>query len=71
MLRAEVEQILKEKKITSIDIIYNENDKLAVYCRMKNGKLYDYTDHVVNRKVNIWGYLEWQDGKSTRRAWNG
>lgn len=71
MLRTEVEQVLKEKKITSIDIIYNENDKLAVYCRMKNGKLYDYTDHVVNRKVNIWGYLEWKDGKSTRRAWNG
>ena len=69
MLRADIEKFCKDNKIETIDIIYNENDKLAVYCRMKNGKLYDYTDHVVNRKVNIWGYLRWKDGKSTRVAW--
>ena len=69
MLRADIEQFCKDNKIETIDIIYNEADKLAVYCRMKNGKLYDYTDHVVNRKANIWGYLKWKDGKSTRVAW--
>lgn len=69
MLRADIEKILKEKGITQIDIIYNESDKLGVYCTMKNGKLYDYTNHVVNRKKNIWGYLEWKNGKSTRVAW--
>ena len=69
MLRADIEKILKEKGITQIDIVYNENDKLGVYCTMKNGKLYDYTNHVVNRKINIWGYLQWKDGKSTRVAW--
>lgn len=69
MLRADIEKFCKDNKIETIDIIYNESDKLAVYCRMKNGKLYDYTDHVVNRKVNIWGYLRWKDGKSTRVAW--
>lgn len=69
MLRVNIEKILKEKGITQIDIIYNETDKLGVYCTMKNGKLYDYTNHVVNRKVNIWGYLKWKDGKSTRVAW--
>ena len=69
MLRADIEKILIENKITQIDIVYNETDKLAVYCTMKNGKLYDYTNHVVNRKVNIWGYLKWKDGKSTRVAW--
>lgn len=69
MLRVDIEKILIEKKITQIDIIYNETDKLAVYCMMKNGKLYDYTNHVVNRKVDIWGYLKWENGKSTRVAW--
>ena len=69
MLRADIEKFCKDNKIETIDIIYNESDKLAVYCRMKNGKLYDYTDHVVNREVNIWGYLRWKDGKSTRVAW--
>ena len=69
MLRADIEAFCKEHKIETIDIIYNETDKLAVYCTMRNGKLYDYTNHVVNRKINIWGYLQWKDGKSTRVAW--
>ena len=66
MLRADIEAFCIKKKI---NIIYQESDKLAVYCTMKNGKLYDYTNHVVNRKTNIWGYLKWKDGKSTRVAW--
>ena len=69
MKREEIEKILKANKIEQIDLVINETDKLAIYCRMKNGKLYDYTDHVVNRKIDIWGYLEWKDGKSTRVAW--
>ena len=69
MKREEIEKILKEKKIEQIDLIINETDKLGIYCRMKNGKLYDYTDKVVNRKIDIWGYLKWKDGKSTRVAW--
>lgn len=68
MLRVDIEKLMKEQKQEQIDIIINESDKLAVFCRLKNGKLYDYTDHVVNRKINIWGYLVWADGKSTRRA---
>lgn len=69
MKREEIEKILKTNKIEQIDLIIHETDKLAIYCRMKNGKLYDYTDHVVNRKIDIWGYLKWKDGKSTRVAW--
>ena len=69
MLRAEVEQYMKTNKIEQIDIIINESDKLAIYCKLKNGKLYDYTDHVVDRKKNIWGYLKWENGRSTRTAW--
>lgn len=69
MLRKEIEQYMKEHKLTQIDIIINKEDKLAVYCVLKNGTLKDYTDHVVDRKKDIWGRLEWSNGKSTRVAW--
>lgn len=69
MLRKEIEQYMKDNGLTQIDLIINESDKLAIYCSLKNGTLKDYTDHVVNRKINIWGRLEWKDGKSTRVAW--
>lgn len=69
MLRKEIEQYMKENKLTQIDLVYNESDKLAVYCSLKNGTLKDYTDHVVDRKRNIWGRLVWEDGKSIRKAW--
>ena len=70
MKREQIEQLMKEQKITQIDIIYNETDKLGVYCCLRGDKLYDYTNHVVNRKVDIWGYLKWENGKSTRVAFN-
>ena len=60
---------MKENKLTQIDLIINEGDKLAIYCLLKNGTLKDYTDHVGNRKIDIWGRLEWKNGKSTRKAW--
>ena len=69
MLRKEIEQYMKEHGMTQIDLVLNESDKLAVYCSLKNGTLKDYTDHVVDRKKNIWGRLVWKDGKSTRVAW--
>lgn len=69
MKREDIEQILKSKKIEQIDLVVNPTDELAIYCRMKGGKLYDYSDHVVNRKLDIWGYLKWENGKSTRVEW--
>lgn len=69
MLRKEIEQWMKENKVTQIDLVINESDKLAIYCSLKNGTLKDYTDHVVDRKKNIWGRLVWKNGKSTREAW--
>lgn len=69
MLRKEIEQYMKENKLTQIDLVIKEDDLLGIYCALKNGILKDYTDHAVNRKIDIWGYLEWKDGKFTRRAW--
>lgn len=70
MLRADIEQYMKENGITQIDLVYNKDDQLAVYCQLKRGKLYDYSDHVVNRKQDIWGYLVWSNGSSTKIMWN-
>ena len=69
MLRKEIEQYMKRNGLTQIDLVINKEDKLAVYCTLKNGTLKDYTDHVVDRKKDIWGRLVWAEGKSTRVAW--
>ncbi len=69
MLRAEIEKYMIENKINQIDLVINKTDKLAIFCNLKNGKLYDYTNHVIDRKKNIWGHLVWNGGKSTREAW--
>jgi len=69
MKRAEIEKYMIENKLTQIDLVLNESDKLAIYCNLKNGKLKDYTDHVVDRKRDIWGRLVWNNGKAERRPW--
>jgi len=67
MKRQDIEQFMKENGLTQIDIVKNQNDKLAIYCRLVGGKLKDYTDHVIDRKADIWGYLLWENGKSIRK----
>ena len=52
MKREQLEKLMKEKKIEQI----------------VGGKLKDYTNHVIDRKIDIWGYLYWKDGKAERRA---
>lgn len=68
MKREQLEKLMKEKKIEQIDLVLHESDKLGIYCRLVGGKLKDYTNHVIDRKIDIWGYLYWKDGKSERRA---
>ena len=70
MYRKDIEQYLKKHNITQIDLVIDKDDKLAIYCKVKNGKLYDYTDHVVDRKRDIWGCLIWKNGKPIRIAFN-
>jgi len=69
MKREQIETYMKANHIEQIDLIYHQDDLLAIYCRLVGGKLKDFTDHVVDRKLDIWGYLKWENGKSTRIAW--
>lgn len=69
MLRAQIEQYMKTRNITQIDLVINKDDELAVYCMLRGGKLIDYTGHVIDRKKDIWGYLEWTNGNSRRKEW--
>ena len=69
MLRKDIEAYMKDNGLKQIDLILHETDKLAIYCSLIGGTLKDYTGHVVDRKLNIWGRLVWKDGKSERKAW--
>ncbi len=69
MLRKEIELYMKQNKISQIDLILNESDKLAIYCSLQGGVLKDYTNHVVDRKKDIWGFLKWENGQSKRIPW--
>lgn len=69
MKRKEVENYMKSHNLTQIDLIFNKDDKRAVYCMLRVGYLKDYNAKPVDRKVDIWGYLVWKNGKSTRVAW--
>lgn len=69
MLRKDIELYMKANTINQIDLILNESDKLAIYCSLSGGTLKDYTNHVVDRKKDIWGFLKWENGKSKRISW--
>ena len=60
MKRIEIERLMKSRGQKTIDLVYNEDDQLGVYCELKGGYLCDYTGHRVNRNVNVWGYLDFQ-----------
>lgn len=62
MLRADIELNMKKNGLKNIDLIYHKDDKLGKHCFLQGGYLMDYTGHRVDRKMNIWGYIEW-DGK--------
>lgn len=61
MLRKDLEILLKDKGIKQVDVLL-EGKKLPIYCTLGSTGLKDYTNHMVNRKTNILGYLEWTDG---------
>ena len=62
MLRKDIETMMKAKGKKSIVIIYNKNDRLGMYCFLQGGYLMDCWGHRVDRKKDIWGFMEF-DGK--------
>ena len=68
MKRHEIEQLMRRQCRDQIDIIFKQDDELAMYCSLRGGILYDCWNHRVDRKVEIWGYLEWADGRAKRVA---
>ena len=61
MLRKDIEVMMKSKKQTSITIVPNKNER-AMQCYLTGGYLTDCWGHRMDRKVDYWGYIEW-DGK--------
>ena len=61
MKRIDIEAMMKEQGLKSIDLVYKETDPLGMFCELKNGYLYDYTGHRIDRKIDIWGYLKFED----------
>lgn len=67
MKRNEVEAFMKSRGMKSWVIVINEHDPLGVGVELRGGFLYDiYTDHRVDRKVDIWGYIAYKEGKPVR-----
>lgn len=62
MLRADIEKLMKSKNQKIITLVYNKNDKFGMYCFLQGGYLVDCYGHRVDRKKDIWGFIEW-DGK--------
>lgn len=66
MLRAEIEQMMKEREMKSITIVPEGRDRgistVGISCELKGGFLYDYTNHRVDRKKNIVAYIDY-DGQ--------
>lgn len=69
MKRIDIETMMKEQGLKFIALIYKETDPLGVFCELQNGYLTDYTGHRVDRKMDIWGYLKFEDlGKGYRES---
>lgn len=68
MLRKDIEELMKSRKQKDICLIYNKEDKLGVYCFLQGGYLMDYSGHRVDRKKDIWGYIEWDNAGNGDRV---
>ncbi len=62
MLRADIENFMKQNNMQNITLIYDENSRLGTYCFIQGGYLMDYTAHRVDRKKDIFGWIKY-DGQ--------
>ena len=59
MIRQEIEAMMKKNNQKTITLVYNQTDKIGIHCFLQGGVLMDYTTHRVDRKKNIWGYINY------------
>lgn len=62
MLRKDIEQMMKTKGQKNIVLVLDENDKLGMLCSLSGGYLIDCWGHRVDRKKDIWGYIDYNSG---------
>lgn len=71
MKRNEIEQYMKANNMKHWVIVINESDPLGVGVELRGGFLYDiYTSRRIDRKVDIWGYINYKEGKPVRFPFN-
>lgn len=68
MLRVDIEKLMKLKNQKTIILVYNKNDKLGMYCSLQGGYLVDCDGHRVDRKKDIWGFMEWDNNGNADRV---
>lgn len=59
MLRKDIEQMMKTKGQKNIVLVLDENDELGILCSLSGGYLMDCWGHRVDRKKDIWGYIDY------------
>ena len=69
MLRQEIETLMKSKGQKTITLVYAEDSPLGMHCTLTGGFLHDCWGHRVNRKMNIWGYMKYEQGIAKRIKW--
>ena len=62
MLRKDIELQMKKDGRKTISLVYEKNAALGMACSLQGGYLVDCWGHRVDRKKDIWGYIEY-DGK--------
>lgn len=62
MLRKDIETMLKTAKQKTISLVLRKEDPLGMACSLQGGYLMDCWGHRIDRKLDIWGYIEY-DGK--------
>lgn len=71
MKRDKIIELMKSKNIKHIALIENETDQLGKLANLSpSNKLSWYDGGVVRLTQDIWGYIEYTNGKPTRKAFN-
>ena len=67
--RIEVEKFRVEKGIKTLDVFRHADDKVAIGCSLRGGKLYNCYGQVVCSQLEpLWGYIKWDGHGNAERC---